>query len=138
MAQFYDSGTVVPQQVLQNGLKGISGPIAINGYEELTLLASYLRGAAGGQLQYRVEFSLDLLTWYGTTDIQAAAVVPGTDTVVSQQQATLTYQATGITVERIVSPTFTCVGHYFRVLFGDSAIVTGEAEIKYFLRGSQT
>ena len=138
MAQFYSSGTVVPLQVLQNGLKGISGPIAINGSEELTLLSSYTRAGAGGQLVYRVEFSLDLLTWFGTTDIQSVAVVPGTDTTVSQQQATITYQATGATTERFVSPTFTCVGNYFRVLFGDGSVALGSAQIDYFLRGSQT
>lgn len=141
MAQFYDSGIVVPSQVLQAALvKGISGPIAINNYEELTLLIAYTRGGAAGSIQYQVQFSLDALTWYSVTEFQAAAIVAGTDVNIASQKGNIVYVATAAGTELVTSPTFTVIGNFFRVIFGElgNAGAPGTAEIKYYLRGTQT
>lgn len=141
MAQFYDSGIVVPSQVLQAGLaKGISGPIAINNYEELTLLVAYARGGAAGSIQYQVQFSLDKLTWYAAAEFQSAAIVAGTDVNVASQKANMVYVATAAGQELVTSPTFTVIGNFFRVIYGElgNAGAPGTAEIKYYLRGTQT
>ncbi len=141
MAQFYDSGIVVPSQVLQAALvKGISDPIAINNYEELTLLVAYTRGGAAGSIQYQVQFSLDKITWYSTTEFQAAAIVAGTDVNIASQKGNIVYVATAAGTELVTSPTFTVIGNFFRVVFGElgNAGSPGIAEIKYYLRGTQT
>lgn len=141
MAQFYDSGIVVPSQLLQAALvKGVSGPIAINNYEELTLLVAYTRGGAAGSIQYQVQFSLDKLTWYAATQFEAAAIVAGTDVNIASQKANIVYVATSASQELVTSVTFTVIGNFFRVIFGElgNAGAPGTAEIKYYLRGTQT
>lgn len=140
MAQFYDSGTVVTSQILQAGFKGISPPVAINNYEELTLLLNYARGGANGSIEYQVQFSLDGINWYSEAEFQSAAIVAGTDVLIASQRATIVYVATAAGSETVISPTFTVVGNYFRVLFGElgNAGAPGTAEIKYYLRGTQT
>lgn len=141
MAQFYDSGTVVVSQVLQAALgKGISPAIAINNYEELTLLVAYTRGGLAGSIQYQVQFSLDALTWYTVGEFQSAAIVVGSDVDISSQRASMVYVATTGNQEFITSPTLTVVGNFFRVIFGElgNAGSPGTAEIKYYLRGTQT
>lgn len=140
MAQFYDSGTVVTSQVLQAGFKGISPAVAINNYEELTLLLNYARGGANGSIEYQVQFSLDGINWYSEAEFQSAAIVAGTDVLIASQRATIVYVATAAGAETVISPTFTVVGNYFRVLFGElgNAGAPGTAEIKYYLRGTQT
>lgn len=140
MAQFYDSGTVVTSQVLQAGLKGTSPAIAINNYEELTLLGTYTRGGAAGSVEYQIQFSLDGITWYSEADIQAPAIAAGTDLLIASQRAILVYVATSGSAETFVSPTFTVVGNFFRVLFGElgNGGAPGTLEFKYYLRGTQT
>lgn len=136
MATIVRDGIAFPRGLLPAGVsKGAGEPIPVDNYEEITFLIEYTRAAAGGGFVMNVEASNDKVSWYQVGEVQAAAIVPGTDVIVSTQRATLSYQATGPSTERITSPTFATTGHWMRILIGDLILNPGTGKVDYFLKG---
>jgi len=76
--------------------------IEVMGWTELTLLCAYTRGAAGGAVQFKIEFSYDdaPTVFYQTTLYQSGALAAEADAHSSLQREDFTYTSTAAAIER--------------------------------------
>lgn len=78
--------------------------IEVMGWTEITLLCAYTRGAAGGSVRFKVEFSYDNAptVFYQTTLYQSGALAAGADVNSLLQREDFTYTSTAAGIERFV------------------------------------
>lgn len=76
--------------------------IEVMGWTEIALLCAYTRGAAGGSVRFKVEFSYDdaPTVFYQTTLYQAGALAAGADVNSSLQREDFLYTSTAAAIER--------------------------------------
>lgn len=130
------SGTIFPSQALPAGPgKGISDYVPVDNYQDITFFVEYTRSGAGGGFLLIVEASNDKINWYSVGGTQQAAIVAGTDVTINMQKAVISFQATGVSAERITTPTFTVMGHWMRITIGELSAFPGVAKVDYFLKG---
>lgn len=130
-------GIAFPRQTLQAGPgKGVGVTIPVDNYTDITFFIEYTRAVAGGGVQFNVEASNDKLNWYMVCETQSPAIVPGADVTLSTQRAIVSYIAVGASAERIISPTYTVMGHYMRISIGDAVGNPGVGQVEYFLKGA--
>jgi hypothetical protein len=121
-----------------------SDPIACNQYKQIAFQFNYTRGAAGGAVTYKIEFTNSLtpvpIKWKQTAQFDPPAIVAGTDTTIPTQRALFKYQATGGTEEGFMSPVFNVSGNFVRISVAESGAVgtPGTASVEIYLRGDQT
>lgn len=115
--------------------------IPVNQYKTITFHISYTRGAAGGAVTYKVEWSNDISVtspqWFQMTEVQAPAIAAGSDVVDVTQRAEIRYQATGATVERFTSPTLAVSGKFVRIVMRESGVAgnPGTAAATFYMQG---
>lgn len=71
-------------------------------YDYLYLLFYYRRKNASGALKYKIEYSLDNVTWYQSTIYEGGAVTSGSDTESEVQREEFVYGGTGVPAETFV------------------------------------
>jgi hypothetical protein len=76
------------------GAFDVSESIPCLEYDYYTLLIDYERGAAGGAVTWKVEFSLDGTSWYQSSIYDGGAVAVNTDTSSNVQREEFIYGAT--------------------------------------------
>lgn len=113
--------------------------IATNGFKQISFQIAYTRGAAGGAVTYKIEYSNTGFPtdFYQICEFQPPAIVAGSDVVIPAQRSEIKYQATGATIEKFMSPTFTVAGQFVRIVMKESGAVgtPGTAAVRYYLRG---
>lgn len=136
MASIVKYGVARPYGVLQSDVfKDVINPIPVENYKKITFFPSYQRAAIGGALRYTVLASIDKVKWHAVTEIQAVAIVPGTDEVSVAQRSIISYQATNALREDILSPTFSTVGKWMAIVCADTSVPPGEGGADYALEG---
>lgn len=140
MAQFYDIRSAITSITLPAaGATLTSDSIAINTYAEVTPLVTYTRNGAGGAVNLAIEISVDNITFFRIGESQSAAIVAGTDVIVSTQRSSITYTSTAAGAESVTLPTYTVVANYIRVLAKETGAVgtPGKIAVDLYLRGNQ-
>lgn len=112
--------------------------IAVENAQELVFLIAYTRGAAGGAVTAKVEFSDDNVTWFQSGHLNAPVFAAGSDSVFGLQRAEVKYQATGAAQELFLTPSFTVAARWCRISLKESGAVgtPGTASVRVQLRGS--
>ena len=110
--------------------------IPCEGFEDIAFMIGYGRGAVGGAVSFRVEFSLNQLNWFQTCDVRAGTLFPGTDIADPMQAVEFQYVSTGVS-DFFLSPTFNIAGKFCRISMRESGVVgtPGQAVAQYYLRG---
>ncbi len=112
--------------------------IAAENNSEFVFLISYTRGAAGGAVTAKVEFSDDGVTWFQTGHLNAPVFAAGSDSIFGLQRSVLNYQATGASQENFLTPSFTVAARWCRISLKESGVVgtPGTASVRVQLRSS--
>ena len=78
--------------------------MACPGFQFVTLYISYTRGAAGGDMQFRIEANPDAAagTWYRGGLYDAGAVASGVESLSNLQRETIEYGSTGAGAETFI------------------------------------
>jgi hypothetical protein len=106
------------------------------GFDSVTLYISYTRGAAGGDVQFRIDYSPDSAgaVWHQGSVYAAGAVASGADTVSNVQREEIEYGSTGATAELFVHGPIALNGtvERIRVVAQESGVVgtPGNCEIE--------
>lgn len=115
--------------------------IPCEGYEDIAFQIAYLRGAAGGAVTYKVEFSNDgsgFGAFFQTSDVQAIApFAAGNDSVYNTQRVEVKYTSTSASPDFFMSPTYNIGGKFFRFNVKESGVVgtPGIVAAVFYLRG---
>ena len=118
-----------------------SAPIACNSFKQITFHFTYIRGAAGGALTYKVEFTNSLTPspglWKQVAEFSPPAIVAGTDSLIPTQRTAFKYVSTAAGREGFMSPAFNVSGNFVRISVAESGVVItpGEASVDIYLRG---
>jgi hypothetical protein len=126
------------------GAFSASGPIACNTYKQIAFQFNYSRGAAGGALTYKVEFTNSLtpspILWKQTAQFDPPAIVAGTNTTIPTQRSQFKYTSTAAGREGFMSPVFNVSGNFVQISVAESGAVgtPGTASVEIYLRGDQT
>lgn len=143
MATFETPAIALPLAVLPAaGAFSTSAPIACNTFTQITFHFSYTRGAAGGAVTYKVEFtnSVTKNKWKQIAEFTPPAVVAGADSNVPTQRAQFTYTSTSANEEGFMSPSLNVSANFVRISVAESGAVgtPGQVEVEYYLRGDQS
>ncbi len=105
--------------------------------KEIAFGISYTRGGASGAVSYKVEFSNNQYNWFQSSAVSEGTTSLGSDTVSLTQRNEIKYQATGVSLERVMSPNFIVSGKFVRISAKESGAVgtPGTCAIEYFLIG---
>lgn len=91
--------------------------MAIPGFEFGALYISYTRGAAGGDMRFRIEVNPDAVggTWYRGGIYESGTVASGSDTISNLQRETIEYGSTGAGAETVIYGPFEIRGVVERI-----------------------
>ena len=111
--------------------------IGSNNYNQITFMIAYTRGGAGGAVTFKIEMSNDGTNFYQVSEFSSGTVTAGADVADATQRAEITYQATGATIERFTSPTFTVAANFYRIVCRESGAVgtPGTVLVEFTARG---
>lgn len=136
MAGITRRGVAFDRQTLQADSTKAAGPaIGVDNYSSIVFFIRYTRGGVGGAMKYIIQFSNDKVNWYDSTEVQAPAIVPGSDVVLVTQRAITRYQATTGAEERFSTPTYAKTGQWMRISPFDDSLNPGIAYVEYEVNG---
>lgn len=143
MATFQTASLIRAEATLPAaGAFSVSDAIPCNTFKQVTFHFAYTRGAAGGALRYKVEFTNDknFAIWKQVCEFSPPTIVAGTDSVTSSQRTSFQYTSTAVGREAFMSPTFNVSGRFVRISVAESGAVgtPGIASVECYLRGDQT
>lgn len=110
--------------------------IPCESFEDIAFLIGYGRGAVGGAVTFKLEFSHNQLVWFQTCDVRSGALVVGVDIVDPLQSVEFSYGSTAV-ADFFMSPTFNIAGKFCRISMKESGVVgtPGQAVALYYMRG---